>query len=800
MLNVVPDLRYGLRAMVKRPAFTTTAVLTLALGIGASMSVYALVRGLYFRAPDGVTDADRLVGISQQKGVKPISEVIRYPDYLYYRDHQTVFSGLASHFWYPVADTERSDQLYAFFVSSNYFSVLGVTPSIGHFFGPESENDPVVILSYSFWQRRFDANPNCLGQTLILGGMPFTITGVAAPNFKGALKGWPVDVFAPTMMGRIAFPDLNILNRNSAHLNLLGRLRPEGTIAAAHAEMTVLARQLEQAFPETNHDLGVCLYALRGIHPEMWPEFNRLILLLTAAVCCLLLAACVNLAGLVMARNTAREKEISIRLALGASRPRIIQQLVIESLLLSLLGGAASLPVAFFGSKLLTSYFSVEVDGFRHSYDVGLDWSAFLVSLLLAVCTGLLFGVIPALRASRPDVVSGLKAQSAASGFRRSWLRTGLLVAQVALSMVALTGAGLATRSVGTLRWNPSFKPEHVAYLRMKPFLSGYDAAQTTRYLKLVQERLSSLSQVESFAFVRWPPALWPQTTAVFLPGQPPARPEDSFQVRVNSVTPGFFETLGIPIVQGRGFEEKDLDANRHSVVINQALAERMWPQTDPVGQILMVGSKPYEVVGIARYQDVQPGGDAHRPFLFRAEFGYNRLLVRLQGKPERLLPSLVREIVSVDPNVAISEQLPLSRLLQNLYAPVTLAMIVLTFIGGLTLLLTAIGLYGALAVAVGQRTREIGIRMALGARPIGILSLILREGMAVTIFGIAIGVCAATVLTDLLSAYLYGVQRNDPLTFGAVTLLLVCVAIAACALPASRASQIHPIVALRQE
>jgi macrolide transport system ATP-binding/permease protein len=259
------DLRYALHAMVKRPVFATTAVLTLALSIGASMSVYALVRGLYFRAPDGVTDPDQLVGISQQKGVKPISEVIRYPDYLYYRDHQTVFSGLASHFWRSVIDTERSEEVDAFFVSSNYFSVLGVTPSIGRFFGPESENDPVVTLSYSFWQRRFDANPNCIGQRLILGGVPFTITGVAAPNFKGALVGWPVDVFVPTMMARIAFPDLDILSRDSAHLNLLGRLRPDRTIADARTEMTVLARQLEQAFPETNRDLGVTLYAL---HPS----------------------------------------------------------------------------------------------------------------------------------------------------------------------------------------------------------------------------------------------------------------------------------------------------------------------------------------------------------------------------------------------------------------------------------------------------------------------------------------------------------------------------------------------------
>jgi predicted permease len=793
-------IRHAARALVTRPAFAITAVLTLALGIGASMSVYALVRGLYFRAPDGIVDADRLVGISQHNGTRAVSESIRYPDYLYYREHQTVFSALASHFWYVVPDTERSAELNAFFVSSNYFPVLGVNPALGSFFGADSENDRVAVLSYAFWQRRFDGDPNCLGRTLILGGVPFTIAGVAAPDFNGVLVGWPVDVFLPTAMGRTAFPSLDIRSRDSAHLNLIGKLKPGRGIEDARAEMTVLARQLEQAFPETNRDLGVILYPLHGVHPEMWGEISRLITLLAAAVGCLLLAACVNLAGLLMARNVSRAKDIAIQLALGAGRSRIVQQLMIESLLMSLAGGVASLPVAVIGNTVLARYVSVEIEGTHHLYDISLDWSAFVACLALAMLTGLLFGVIPALRASRPDIIRGLNVRSTASGFHRSWLRTGLLAAQIALSAVALVGAGLAAQSVGTLRWNASFDPDRVAFVRVKPFLVGYDAERTTRYLKRLQERLSSLNQVESFAFARWPPAIWPQSTPIFLPDQAPSRPEDAFQVKMNGVTPGYFETLRIPIVEGRGFEPRDLDADRHSIVVNQALAERLWPRTDAIGQTLMVGSKPYVVVGIARYQDVQPRGDAQRPFLFRAEFGGSRLLMRLRGDAERLLPGVVREIAAVDPNMAIGQQSTLTSVLENTYAPVTLTMMVLTFTAGLTLLLTAIGLYGALALAVGQRTREIGIRMALGARPAGILGLILREGVAVTLGGIAIGVVAATMVTGLLSSYLYGVQRNDPLTFFIVAVLLVLVAGVACALPASRAAQIDPNVALRQD
>ena len=434
--------------------------------------------------------------------------------------------------------------------------------------------------------------------------------------------------------------------------------------------------------------------------------------------------------------------------------------------------------------------------------------------MAVTTATGIAFGVLPAVIASRTALIPALKKDAASQGFRRSRFGAAFLVAQVSISVVLVIGAALLIHSVRTLRSDPGFDVEHVAYFRMRPRLSGYDQEKASSYFRNLQRHLESLGEVESVAFVRFPPALPPGAVAVFLPGHAPSAPDEAIHVPQHLVTPGFFETLAIPIVRGRAFDDRDTQSGRQSVVVDQVLAARLWPDTDPIGQTLFVQGcdwpcprqtwKPYEVIGVAQYKGVRPGGAAPGASLFRADWspaaGSGRMLVRVKGDARTMLPLLRQQIVAVDRNVVISDALPLSTLIENMYAEVPLAMRVVGYAGGLGLLLTAIGLYGVLALAVGQRTREIGVRMALGARVPSILSLILREGLALALAGLALGLASAIVLSRLLTRFLYGITPNDPVTYGVATVLVGGVALAACAIPAWRAARVDPMVALRYE
>jgi putative ABC transport system permease protein len=480
--------------------------------------------------------------------------------------------------------------------------------------------------------------------------------------------------------------------------------------------------------------------------------------------------------------------------------------------LLSACGGVVGLLFAFWGNVLLASYYGTEIEGVRHSYALTIDRAALLLTMAVATATGIAFGLLPAVIASRTALIPALKKDAASQGFRRSRFGAAFLVAQVSISVVLVIGAALLIHSVRTLRSDPGFDVEHVAYFRMKPRLSGYDQEKASSYFRNLQRHLESLGDVESVAFVRFPPALPPGAVAVFLPGHAPSAPDEAIRVPQHLVTPGFFETLAIPIVRGRAFDDRDTQSGRHSIVVDQVLAARLWPDTDPIGQTLFVQArelggadgKPYQVIGVAQYKGVRPGGVAHGASLFRVDWASaavsGRMLVRVKGDARTMLPLLRQEIVAVDPNVAISEALPLSRLIENMYAEVPLAMRVVGYAGGLGLLLTAIGLYGVLALAVGQRTREIGVRMALGARVPSILSLILREGIALALAGLALGLASAIVLSRLLTRFLYGITPNDPVTYGVATVLVGGVALAACAIPAWRAARVDPMVALRYE
>jgi predicted permease len=821
MSGAFQDLRHGLRALASRPGLTIAAALSLGLAIGAQTSVYCLIDALFLRAPAGVPAAQRLVAISALNRGVPDEDAIRYPDYLYYRNHETAFAELASHFnsGVALADTERAEELDGQVVSANYFSTLGVSPHAGRFFLADEDvvpgRNPVVVLSHSFWQRRFDADPTCVGTVIKLNGSPFTIIGVGPPGFEGVKAGWPADVFVPNMMAHIAFPGLDMSSRDSARLDLIGHLKPGRTLEEARAEMRGLASQLEAAHPESRDSAGLSFSSLTGIHPEARPSAARLARLLAATVTCLVVIACANLAGLLLARNTTRHKEIAMRLALGAGRGRIVRQLLFESVLLSVCGGGGGLLFASWGNGLLAGYYGTEIEGVRHSYVLAIDRAAFLLTMAVATATGIAFGLLPAVTASRTAVIPALKREATSQGFRRSRFGAAFLVAQVSISVVLVIGAALLIHSVRTLRSDPGFDVEHVAYFRMKPRLSGYDQAQASHYLRGVQRRLESRGDVESVAFVRFPPTLPPGAVPgvpVFLPGRAPSAPDEATRVSQHLVGPGFFETLAIPIVRGRAFDARDSQSGRQSVVVDQVLAARLWPDSDPIGQRLFVqgrevggaDAKPYEVIGVAQYKGVRPGGTAPRGSLFRADWasvsGSGRMLVRVKGEARTMVPLLRQEIVAVDPNVAISEALSLSGLIENWYAEVPLAMRVVGYAAGLGLLLTALGLYGVLALAVGHRTREIGVRMALGARVPSVLWLILREGMALALAGLVVGLASAIVLSRLLTRFLYGITPTDPVTYGVATVLVGGVALAACAVPAWRAARVDPMVALRYD
>jgi predicted permease len=440
-------------------------------------------------------------------------------------------------------------------------------------------------------------------------------------------------------------------------------------------------------------------------------------------------------------------------------------------------------------------------DGTRHFYPLTLDGRAFLLMLVTAAATGAIFGVVPALQASRPVLVPALKEDAFAP--RRPRLRAAFLVLQVALSLALLVSAALMIRSARTVRQNPGFDAEHVAYFNISPARAGYQGEKATFYLDEVRRRLESLPFVESISYSWVPPPFWFSTATIYLPGQNPSRPEDTFRVPVNWVSARFFDTLRIPVVRGHGIEQRDIDHGRPLVVVNEALAVRLWTGQDPIGRTLMVDGRPLEVVGIVRYEGLRAGGETTHPYLFSSDTGARQqgsLLVRVKGDVVTALPTLRREILAADSDVPINQATSLTSVIANQQADVRIAMGVLSFAGALALLLTMLGLYGVVALWVGQRTREIGIRVALGATSAGIVALVLRQGLRLVVIGLPLGFAAALSSVRLLSSYLYGVSATDVTTFSAITVALTCVALFACYVPARRAMRIDPVQALRHD
>jgi len=798
------DLRLAARALRQSPTFTCIAVLSLALGIGASTSVYSLVFTLFFAPPVGVEQPERLVRICRLRNGQPEGHEISYAEYRYYRAHATLFTELAADGnvkW--LTDTETGNQLLTGVVSPSYFTVLGLRASAGRFFSADEDRagsqSKVVVLSHAFWIRRFAGDARTIGGGLMLGVTPYTIVGVAPPTFAGSSAGWAPDIYVPT---HAVFSEADLARNTDEDLDLIGRLEPGRTLAEAQAEMSVLTGRLAESAPETHRRARLVVFRLRGLDPEARSDEARLPTLVATAVACLLVIACVNLAGLLQTRHAARSKEIAIRLALGAGRRRVVRQLLTESLLISALGGASGLVVAWWGKALLEAAYAREMfDGTRHFYPLTLDARAFGLTLVTAAATSVVFGLVPALQASRPVLVPALKEDASAP--RRSRLRAIFLVVQVAVSIALLIGAALVIQSARTVRRNPGFDARHVAYFNINPARAGYRGDKATQYANDVRRRLESVSVVESVSFSWVPPPLWADTADVFLPGQQPVRPEDALKVPVNWVSGRFFETLHMPVLHGRGFDERDVEQRRSLAVVNEALARRLWTDADGVGRTLLVNGRPFEVAGIVRYEGLRAGGDTARPYLFCSNTGGRQqgsVFVRVKGDELAVLPTLRREILAVDATVPISQATSLSRMIANQEADLPIAMGVLSFAGGLALLLTILGLYGVVALWVGQRTREIGIRVALGAESGAIVRLVLLEGVRLVLIGLPLGVAAAIAAGRLLSSYLYGVSATDAATFSAITASIGGVAVFACYVPATRALRVDPVQVLRHD
>jgi len=797
--------RPALRRLAKTPFFTGLVILALAPGMGAAIAIFSLVDVLFLR-PLPLRDAERVLGIYETRdgrGYFPLS----LPDYVDYRDSNRVWSGLASH--YPTAPLSLSTpdetvEINGSVVSANYFSVLGVEPALGRFFLPGEDAtpgaSPVVVVSHQLWQSRLGGRRDVLGQTLKLNHTSFTVVGVAPARFAGVLLGIPSDVWLPNSMAAVGYRWCDARSLDCTWLSMIGRLQPGRTLAEAQAQMTARSRGLREAHPATDEVRGLRVTPLRGVHPAARPDTLRLAALLLAGVTLVLAVAGANLSSLLLVRSLTRQREIAIRLALGATRLRLVSQSVVEALLLALLGGAAGVLLASWFGRLIVALYPSDVP-----LELTVDRTVLLYACLLALLTGLLVGLVPGLQTTRPSLIPAIREEGTVSRHGRPRLLGLLIVAQVALCFVLLTSTGLLARSLASADRGSGIDPHGVLTLRLRPLLSGYSPGRGQAVSREALRRLGSLPGVRSASLgVVLPPWLGGDPVAVGLPGQKPSRPQDAPTAGVGEIAPRFFETLGVPILRGRDFAARDSAGTAPVALVNQTLARRLWPQREALGQRLVVGERTCEVVGIVPdlgYRNAlePPAGQVYLPYWQDAKLVDARITVRVAGDPLQLLPAVRRELRAIDPNVLVTEVTPLAESLDLFLAPVRVAGHLLGVLAGLALFLSTVGLYAILSLAVAQRTRDIGIRMAIGASGSQVVALVVRDATALVAVALALGLVTAFPASRLLAHYLYGISPSDPLTFAAALGLLALTAALASWIPARRASRVDPLVALRE-
>ena len=808
MHQLLQDLRYAIRTQLKRPAFTLIAIVTLALGIGGSTAMFtvvdaALLRGLPYKSPDQLY---HLFETTPQNDYA--QREFSYPDYQDYQQNQ-VTDGIAAYTGGNAVMIGRgeAERIFAPSASANFFSVLGVEPLIGRTFQP-GEDKPgtprVTILTYGYWQRRFGGDAGILGQTLTLNGEPHVVVGVLPPSFKFAFR--PNDLWLPYQ------PTNNQLTRRYMHgTNLIARLKSGVTADQAQKELNVIASRIEQDHKESHARTAMKVVPLQE---QVIGQVRPVLLVLLGAVGFVLLIVCANVASLLLTRSLARQKEVAIRFAVGASRWRVVRQLLTESVLLSLVGGAAGLLVARWGvSALVGALPQAQLAALPFLTSLSIDKSILAFSFGLSVITGMFFGLAPALQSSRVDLNDVLKegGRSTAVGAGHR-LRNALVVTEIALAVVLLVGAGLMMKSLfRLLQANVGFNTENLLTMTVALPASKYaDDNPRIAYFDQLIERVRALPGVSGAGMVNILPLQSGNTTRFNVEGDPIPPPGHETECNIRTVNETYFQTLGVPLVTGRMFDQRDKGNDTTQVVImGKSLANKVFGSRDPVGRRLVyagVQAPPIEVIGVVGDVNINgldqvSRGVLYYPFRQNTGLGTN-LVIRTNGDPTAIVGAVRNEIRATESDAAIFNVNPMDQLLNNSPAAFMrrFPALLIGIFAGIALLLASIGIYGVVSYSVSQQTHHIGVRIALGARPFDILKMVLRQGMVLAVAGIGLGVVAALGLTRLLRSLLFEVQTTDTGTFGIVIAALFVVTLLATYLPARRATKVEPLVALRYE
>jgi macrolide transport system ATP-binding/permease protein len=810
--TALQDLRFGLRMLRRSPGFSILAILCLTLGIGANAAVFSWVEGILFRPYPAVTHQEQLLALTGTARGESGATDISWPDLL---DLQRSCTLIDSFIVNKIMGTtlsvgDRAERTVGSIVSANYFDAIGVHPTLGRGFEPGEDSGrnahPVTVISYQLWKGRFNGDPQIIGKTQRLNGVLHTIVGVAPEGFYGTFVGWGLQFWVPASMEEIfEAGGYKLEDRGARWIEAYVRLKPGVTPVQAQEEISAAAKRLEADYPDTNRGRGIKLWPLWQTPFNNAGTLLPTLEIMLAVVLFVLLIACANVGNLLLVRSFARRHEMTVRLAIGAGRGRLLKQLFTEGLILSAIGAAGGLLMAYWCRHALVLLFPARAGVAMH-LPGEIDWRVLALSAGVCLIATLLLGLVPAMQIGKIDLAGALKTEAAGVvGSRgRAWLRSGLVLVQVSLSFVLLVGAGLLLQSLQKIRTaSPGFSTHGVLFTAVDLVSAGYDAQRAKNFQDELMDRVKALPGVELAAFARGTPLGYGSFSSapIAVDGyQPP--PEEQPTVEYNEVGPDYFATMGIPLVSGREFTRADDERAAPVAVVNETMAAQYWHGRDPLGERVQVKGRWMQIVGVAKDSKYQSVRETPKPFFYvprRQNFSVGAgLYIRTPLSPETMAAALAREVHAIDANLAPYEVITLQEQVDRSTSPQQVAVTLVGILGGLALLLAAIGLYGVMSYAVSQSTRELGLRMALGAGASSLLRLVMSRGLALTAGGVALGAAAALGLTRLLGNLLYKVSPRDPLAFGSAFVVMTIASLAACFLPAWRATRTDPARALR--